>query len=440
MKKVLGTVLVLALSASALTACGSKDSNEGAAGTASAQPTAAGATASASANANVKGKLTFVTNRTDLINDGTFDKYEKAFKMKYPGVEDVEFEGITNYESDIRVRLSANNVGDVLMIPSNIATQDLGKFFATVNDAADELGDLYFKNIKADGGSIYGIVSGVSTEGIVYNKQAFQKAGITSPPKTLDEFYAACEKLKAAGIVPIYINNGAQWPMKQWGEVLAPFMSGNAHYLDTMNNTDEPFKVDNEFGKGFAILRTLKEKGYIEKDLYSNVWEASKGEIASGKAGMYFLGNWVINQVIGAGAKSEDIGFFPFPYDNSGKLNAPLNYDYFYGVSAASKNKETAKAWIKFMVQESGFVEASGFIPPQKSKEPGLAQLKEFSSYKPNFIENVATSSKWNDIGNAAKIDFYGGKYIQKVLEAKDLKTELDELNKRWKEARASVK
>ncbi|WP_159888417.1 ABC transporter substrate-binding protein [Paenibacillus puerhi] len=433
MKKVVGTLLAVALSATALAGCATTETKNGVSPEGDKQQ-------AAGANETVKGKITMVTNRTDLINDGTFDKYKEAFKKKYPGVQDIEFEGITNYESDIRVRLSANNVGDVLMIPSNIATQDLGKFFAPVNDTVDKLGDLYFKNIKAHDGKIYGIVSGVSTEGIVYNKKAFEKAGITSIPKTLDEFYAACEKLKAAGLVPIYINNGAQWPMKQWGEVLVPFMSGKANYLDEMVNTDEPFKVDNEFGNGFTIVRTLKEKGYVEKDLYSNVWEASKGEVATGKAGMYFLGNWVINQIIGAGAKSEDIGFFPFPYDNSGKLNAPLNYDYFYGVSVASKNQETAKAWIEFMVAEAGYVEASGYIPPQKSKEPALAQLKEYKSFNPNFIENVATSSKWNDTGNTAKIDFFGGKYIQKVLEAKDLKTELDALNKSWKEARAVVK
>ena len=432
MKKMFGTVLAVALASSALAGCGG-----------SAQPTnesAAKSEQGAGGNGDIKGKITFITQRTDLVNDGTFDKYEEAFKKKYPNVEDIEFEGITNYESDMRVRLSANNVGDVMLIPTNIAAKDLGKFFAPLNGLADSLGDLYFKNYKADNGQIYGIVSGVSTEGIVYNKKTFEKAGITAVPKTLDEFYAACEKLKAAGIVPIYINNGAQWPMKMWGEVLVQFSSGDANYLDKMVDTDEPFKLDNEFGKGFTILRTLNEKGYVEKDLYSNVWEASKGEVATGKAGMYFLGNWVINQIIGAGAAKEDIGFFPFPYDNSGKLNALLSADYFYGINVNSKNKPLAEAWIKFMVEEAGYVEASGFIPPQKSKEPGLAQLKEFQSYKPALIESVPTSSKWNDIGNKAKIDFFGGKYIQSILKAKDLKAELDGLNQKWKEARAAVK
>ncbi|QHQ62979.1 extracellular solute-binding protein [Anaerocolumna sedimenticola] len=37
----------------------------------------------------------------------------------------------------------------------------------------------------------------------LYNKQIFEEAGITEPPKTWDELAAACEKVKAAGYQPI---------------------------------------------------------------------------------------------------------------------------------------------------------------------------------------------------------------------------------------------
>ncbi|WP_040949462.1 ABC transporter substrate-binding protein [Gorillibacterium massiliense] len=446
--KFLSMSMAVVLCGTALTACGSSNSDKEASsspsetksGTSASAAPSASTAPSADANANVKGKITFITNRTDLVNDGTFEKYKKAFIQKYPNVTDVEFEGITNYESDIRVRLNAGEVGDVVLIPGNIANADMGNFFEPVNDLADSLGDIYFHDFKANEGKVYGIVAGVNTEGLVYNKTAFAKAGIAAPPKTLDELYADCEKLKAVGITPMYINMGAQWPMKQWGEVLVPFMSGNAKYLDTMLETDEPFKVDNEFGKGFSIVRTLIQKGYVEKDLNTNVWEASKPDVATGKAGMYFLGNWVINQLIGAGGKSEDIGFSPFPYDNSGKLNAPLNPDWFYAISKNSKNKDTAKAWIKFLVEDAGYVESSGFIPPQKSKKSDLPQISEFMAAGANMIESVPTSSKWNEVGNLAQIDFYGGKYIQTVAVAKDLKGELDKLNAKWKKARASAK
>ncbi len=42
-------------------------------------------------------------------------------------------------------------------------------------------------------------------QGLIYNKDVFEANGITELPKTLDEFYAVCDKLKASGIVPVAI-------------------------------------------------------------------------------------------------------------------------------------------------------------------------------------------------------------------------------------------
>lgn len=433
MKKIALTALSLVTALSLLAGCG-KTSEP-------AKPDAASGTGKAEApkdDAKIKGKLTVLTNRTDLVDKGEMKKYADRFKQKYPGIEEVKFEGLTNYESDIRVRLTTGEAGDVLLIPSNIANKDLGNFFEPLDDIG-LFKDAYFADFKANDGKRYGIVSGVSTEGIVYNKKAFAEAGIATPPKTLDEFYAAAEKLKAKGIVPIYINYGAQWPMKQWAEVLAPAIAGDAQVLNKMTATDEPFTPDAPIGKALSIARTLIERGYVEKDLATNNWEASKVEVAQGRAAMYYLGNWVINQIIGAGAKAEDIGFFPMPTDNSGKINVSLNPDWFYAVSKTSKNKDAAKAWVKFMVEESGYDDASGFIPTLKTKQPQLPQLTEFMSTNPNKIENVPNTDQFNDIANKAQIDFFGGKYVQKVVVAKDFKAALDELNKKWKDARKAV-
>lgn len=95
--------------------------------------------------------------------------------------------------------------------------------------------------------------------------------------------------------------------------------------------------MDNGYGKAFSLLSELNEKGYLEKDINSTNWEQSKKDIASGKFAMYYLGNWVINQVIGAGAASDNVGFFPFPYDNSGKPSATLSPDFFMPLPKTAK-------------------------------------------------------------------------------------------------------
>ena len=58
------------------------------------------ATAKAPADpAKVSGDITVLTNRTDLVNDGTLKKYAAQFNQIYPNVH-VTFQGITDYEGE----------------------------------------------------------------------------------------------------------------------------------------------------------------------------------------------------------------------------------------------------------------------------------------------------------------------------------------------------
>ncbi|MBP3962650.1 extracellular solute-binding protein [Paenibacillus sp. DLE-14] len=387
-------------------------------------------------NTGEQKQLTVLTNRIDLVENGVFQKYADKFEAKHPGAH-VEFEGLTNYASDIIVRLSTRSLGDVLLLPNNLPNEDLINYFEPLNDSLFE--HTRFADFKSYRGERYGIATGASTDGIVYNKTAFLRAGITKVPATLEEFYAACAKLKRVGIVPIYLNYGAQWPMSSWGENLVSYMTGNANYLNQMTASDQPFTKENPWGQTIAIVKTLINKGYVEKDLFTNNWELSKGEVAKGNAGMYFLGNWVINQVIAAGGSSEDLGFFPFPYDNTPMRYAPLSPDWFLGVSKFSENKELAEAWANFFVKESGYVDDSGFLPVDTTKTSQLPQIRQFLTFDPTFVERQPPSDDFLNISAKAQMAFWSGDYIQEWIAAPDLKTSFQNYNVRWAEARKLV-
>ncbi|MBM7565948.1 ABC transporter substrate-binding protein [Paenibacillus sacheonensis] len=378
--------------------------------------------------------LTVLTNRVDWIENGVLQQYADQFEAKHPGTK-VEFDGLANYASDIMVRLSTRSMGDALLLPNNLTNEDLVNYFEPLHD--EMFANIRFADFKAYRGVRYGIATGASTEGIVYNKAAFREAGITTLPATLDEFYEACRKLKAAGMTPIYLNYGAQWPMSSWGENLVGFMTGNPAYLNEMTKSDEPWQIDNPWGHAITIVRTLIQKGYGEKDMFANNWELSKSEVASGQAGMYFIGNWVINQVIEAGAKPDDIGFFPFPYDNSkGKRYAQLSPDWFLGVSKFSEHKELAEQWVDFFVNQSGYVNDSGFLPVDETKTSSMPQIRQFESYRPTYIERQPPSDDFLNIAAKAQVAFWSGDFIQNWAVAKDLKAEFQKYNGLWKEAR----
>lgn len=431
MKKAVPGALAAIITLSLAAGCGGSGDNGKAAE--SAKPAATDtAKASEKPGSAIKGKVTFLTNRTDMV-DKEYKDYAKRFKEKYPNA-DIEFEAIRDYDKNVKVRIASGDYPDVLLVPT-IPNSDLPKYFAPLDDMG--LNEkIYFKDFKAAGGKMYGIASGASTSGIVYNKKVFKEAGITAVPKTLDELYAAAEKLKAKGIVPLASNFKDKWPLQSWVYDLPPVIAGSAQLGNDRIKTNTPYTLDNGYGKSMGILKTMYEKGFLEPDINSTNWEQSKKDVATGKFAMYFLGNWVINQIIENGAKSEDIGFFPMPYDNSGKTNAPLNPDWFYAVNKNSKNQETAKAFVKWMIEESGFDSFAGFIPVLKDKQPELAQLTEFKASNPVFIEGVPDNDQAIATQNKAQID--PPAIVQEFVLGKSQEV-FDKFNKQWADAKKSL-
>ncbi|MDB5054537.1 MAG: extracellular solute-binding protein [Bacilli bacterium] len=427
MKKIVKVLFVGIMVASALTGCGG---NKDAGSTSSPTATASPMVSPAATTDKISGTITFLTNRTDMV-DKEYVDYAKRFNEKYPNAH-VKFEAVTDHDKNIKLRLSTNQLPDVSLVPT-IPNSDLPKYFAPLDDLG--LNDkIYFKDYKAQDGKVYGISAGATTTGIVYNKKAFADAGITSIPKTLDEFYAAAEKLKAKGIVPLASNFKDQWPLYPWISELPISMANNANLNNERVNTDTPYTMDSPYGKGMSIIRTMKDKGYLEPDVNSTNWEQSKKDVASGKFAMYLLGNWVIPQVASSGTTSDNVGFFPMPYDNSGKVNVLLAPDWGYGVNKDGKNIETAKAFVKWMIEDSGYDDFAGFIPVLKAKKANVPQLTEFNSYNPTYIEAVADSAEATDRNNKAQITKEA--IVQEFVLSKDPQKILDKYNDQWKKAK----
>lgn len=387
----------------------------------------------------VKGSITYYTNRTDLIESGVFKRYEEEFKKLYPKVTEVKVVGFADYQGGIRPRMNTGDYGDIVLVLPSVPSEQYANYYEPLNDMYHNT-EIYFYDTWADKGNIYGISMGNAVEGLVYNKEVLAKAGVETPIKTLTDFYAACDKIKALGKTPIYVNFGAQWPLQQFDK-LPLVIEGNDQVYEKMLTQDAPFSDPNSaYYKSLKFLKTLIYNGYVEKDLMTNSWEDSKNAIAKGEAGMYYLGNWVIPQVIERGAKSENIGFMPIPADDSGVLKAQINHDWAYAVSKFSKNKTTAKAFVQYLLEKSDFDAVAGFIPTVKNRLPSLPQLHEYLNYNPQMIQSPVNSSKFIEVTNKSKIDFYSGGYIQDVMTADDFDAALKKLDARWKRAKERVK
>jgi raffinose/stachyose/melibiose transport system substrate-binding protein len=435
-------LLVVAMILSLLAACGGGNKGGNASGEASntagsASPSASvdasAPSASANADSEIKGEITWATHRVDQV-DTTFKKYVEKFKAKYPGITDVKIEGIKDYEKTMRVRMAANEFPDVMNLIVTTPSD-----YPNYYEPLDSIGwndRLYFTEFTSFDGKLYGISQQAAVNGLVYNKKAFAAAGVTAPPKTVDELYAISEKLKAKGITPMATAYKDAWTLQYW-EHPSEFIYGSNTLRNDNLKTETPFMVDNAYGKGLSILKTLYDKGYLEKDIYSAGYDQTVKDMAAGKIGMMYIGNWLASYLVDNGLAAEDVGFAPLPHDNSGKLYGSLQNDWAYAVSKNSKNKPAAIAFVKFMIEESGDFEDHGIMSPLKDVKSTLPMLQEFMSYNPEMMENKPRDPALIEIEN--KMQFNYTDLAQEAIVAKDMQSVFDEYNKKWQAAKKAV-
>ncbi|GGJ00347.1 sugar ABC transporter substrate-binding protein [Alicyclobacillus cellulosilyticus] len=390
----------------------------------------------ASAKDAITGTITVLTNRTDMQANGMLKKYAQEFEKKYPGTH-VQWQTFVD-TSTVQAQMNGGVYPDVMLVLPNITRDQLPTYFAPLDDLGLD-NKIYLKDWDSYQGKVYGIPSFANVNGIVYNKAAFRKAGITQPPKTLNEFYQDCAKLKKAGIIPIEMNYTDKWPLSNWSNSLPDLIAKDANYMNTLVKSNAPFSTNTPEGQALAIARKIIENGWAEKDWKNTNWANSKVLLAKGKAAMMFLGNWAVPQIIADGAPSKDVGFFPFPASNDGKNVAIMGPDWCYAVNKHSKHIATAKAFVKWMLLDSGFANYAGGIPIIKGQKSNVPQLAEFQKLTWKTLTAVPDSDKLTKLENAAQIDITGGGATQTVLNAPSLQAAFKQLNQAWANAKSML-
>ncbi|MFF3499818.1 extracellular solute-binding protein [Streptomyces sp. NPDC003247] len=318
--------------------------------------------------AKVSGTITVLTVRTDLVQDGTMKKYAAEFNKTYPKVK-VEFQALTNYEAEIKIRMNTEDYGDVLLIPGVIKKDDYPKYFASLGTVAERSKKYRFTDFTAVDGKVYGQTPVGVMPGFVYNKRVWREAGVTAWPTTSAEFLAALKAIKTkTDAIPYYTNFAAQWPLTSWTSVNGS-VSCDPQATTKLAEGD-PWAAGSDLRTGDRLLYDIVRQGLAEKDPTTTNWELSKPQLAKGEIATQWLGTWAIVQFQDAAKKAgvnpDDIGFMPFPAQVDGTFCATVGPDYNQAVNIHSKHKEAARAWIDWFTDKSGYDRDNLAISPLK--------------------------------------------------------------------------
>ncbi|MET9775594.1 extracellular solute-binding protein [Streptomyces sp. NPDC006367] len=397
----------------------------------------------------VSGDITVLTNRTDLVQDGTMKKYADEFNKTYPEVK-VKFEALTDYEGEVKIRMNTEEYGDVLLIPGVIAKGDYPKFFAPLGDTSEMKGTYRFTDKTDVEGRTYGIATFGTANGFVYNKAVWKKAGITDWPTTPRQFLDDLKAVKdRTGATPYYTNFKDGWPLSSPWTNSVGSVSCDTQASDKLAAMDKPWEKGTDLNTLDTLLYDIVHGKLSEKDPATTNWESSKTLLAKGEIGSMMLGSWAVNQMRDAaekaGANPDDIGFMPVPAQRDGKFCATLVSDYQQAVNIHSDNKSAARAWIDWFTTKSGYAAKEGAVSALKA-DPMPDTLKGYVDNDVKMVErSEAKTAEVNAVDNASEIGLAKPDYRQKLIDIArgavdgSLDDYFADLNKRWSEARQTA-
>ncbi|RAP74082.1 ABC transporter substrate-binding protein [Paenibacillus montanisoli] len=195
-------------------------------------------------------------------------------------------------------------------------------------------------------GKLYGMPMNTEGFGLIYNKDLFEKAGITTEPKTLPELTDAVNKLKTAGITPFETTN-EWWSL---GIHLADVAIANqpdpAAFVEDWKAGKVKAAGNKVFGEWLNLVDLIfknAQKGMLTTDYATQV-----ASFAAGKAAMMQQGNWTQADIDKINPDLK-LGMLPLPInDQPGHVYVGVPNNWI--VNTKSANPDEAKKFLNWMV------------------------------------------------------------------------------------------
>ncbi len=357
-----------------------------------------------------------------LMNGSAPDAVIKAvnadFTAAHPGttvkVEIQQWDGI---QEKTTTALAGNNPPDVLEIGNTLVSKfaESGGLADLTDKKSDLGGDSWLQGLTDAGtldGKLYGVPYYAGDRAVIYRKDLFAKAGITSPPTDRASFVAAADKLQRTfGSDPKF--SALYFPGQYWYAAL-PFVWDEGGDIAVQDGDAWKGTLDSaESQAGLSWLKDVVQK-YSKAPVNGNENDNDPAvPLGEGKAAMIIDPGWKVGVVTkNEPALKNQIAVFPIP-GKSADRTAPV----FLGgsnlaVAEGSDAPDLAYEWVKLLAGEKAQTQLAtvgGVIPNTTSlldlhaKDPILsvfdtaAKNSKFTPATPKWA-NVESSTILQDM------------------------------------------
>jgi ABC-type sugar transport system permease subunit/ABC-type glycerol-3-phosphate transport system substrate-binding protein len=245
----------------------------------------------------------------------------RKFEEVRPGVE-VHVYGNPRIQDQLRIRIIDGHLPDAASAPYILwsALVGAGKMIdlRPALDGGNWEGDARWGDTFQPGsldswrisGGVYGLPFVYSCWSLFYNRGLFRERG-WAEPRTWDEFFALCDRIRASGIAPVSIP-GTRW--------LYP----DAFFRSAYHNLAGPagWRAINGLEPGaWDDPRLVRSAGILQRLTRDDAQAGWEGETAQGaelfflqgRAAMTVSGSWFFNEMAGKIPEGLDVGVMNFP-------------------------------------------------------------------------------------------------------------------------------
>jgi glucose/mannose transport system substrate-binding protein len=238
-------------------------------------------------------------------------------------------------------------------------------------------------------------------------KKALDKAGITSMPATWAEFNADCEKLKAAGLIPI-AHGSADWTDATTFEIVVYGMDMDLFKKAFVEGSSDAMR---SAGMVKCFEQYRKMINYMDPGISARTWDAAANMMLTGQAGFFFMGDWSIG-TFNAGGFKEGVDYLcaQAPEDN-GKTGFILNSDSVVFFQQKDKDYLAGSKLLAHLIMSKDFqiifnkakgsiparldVDLTGFNPCQIKCQKDLEEAIKEGTLVRSFAHNMTILQKY---------------------------------------------
>lgn len=256
---------------------------------------------------------------------------------------------------------------------------------------------------------VWGYPTEVNDYQLIYNKKAFNEAGLTAPPATLADFREAAKKLT---------KKDASGKVTQAGfMLLSGWDSGVVHPFTSLLWSNGGQYVSDDYSKALfneqAGVDALQAEVDIVKDGSTIMSKLVDADFESGRVGMTIMANWWGATLRASDLGIDNVGVAPIPHSEGG-ASVALQYEWLWGVGKTSDKADAAWAFLKWLNNPRDGADASSpmgefltsalnAIPGRTSDQQAHADLLSDPFVKP-FVDAFATSRSEPIIPGAQEI------------------------------------